>query len=191
MAIISIDNSLEEVWKLVWEELEKAPADRSHPFRLLNLGTQMEEQVKQRYVVLRDVTGNNKFIVFTDYRSAKVEQLQQNPQASLLAYHPEEKFQVQVDVHCILHHQDPFCQAYWKSIPEALKKAYTSRLAPGSTIPHPSTAHDWIETINGQHFCVLEFTPVRMEVLQLAGLTHIRAEYDLTGENRKGRWLVP
>ncbi len=191
MAFITIDNTLAEVWELVWKQLRSAPSDRSHPFRLLNLGTQMEEQVRQRYVVLRDVTGNNKFIIFTDLRSAKVEQLQQNPQASLLAYHPEEKFQVQVDVHCILHHQDSFCQAYWKSIPEPLKKAYTSRLAPGSTIPHPSAAHDWIGTINEQYFCVLEFTPLRVEVLQLVGLAHLRAEFDLSRENGKGKWLVP
>ena len=191
MTLISIDNTLAEVWELVWTQLREASSDRSHPFRLLSLGTQMGERVRQRYVVLRAVTAENKFIIFTDLRSAKVEQLKQNPRASLLGYHPEEKFQIHLDVHCTLHHRDSFSQAHWGSIPEPLKKAYTTRLAPGTPITHPGEAHQWPEEMKNEHFCVMVFTPKEMEVLQLNQLEHVRAMFEITPEGEKGQWLVP
>ncbi len=179
-----------EIWQTLKHELHRGALDLKHPFRYVNLGTQTISGPEIRTVVLRSVSKNLEFYVFTDLRSAKVEELRQSPLACLHFYHPVKRVQIRIHAKANLHCQDELSRAFWAKVKDDAQKAYTSTLAPGMGISAPEDANDWLEPGEDRYFAVLRFIPERVEVLQLNGIHHLRLVF-LRSEDWRGSWLVP
>ncbi|MBA4300988.1 MAG: general stress protein [Cyclobacterium sp.] len=185
------ENELQsEIWKSISHELHRGALDPKHPFRYVNLGTIGETSPEIRTVVVRSVSKELEFHIFTDSRSEKVNELSANPSATLHFYHPGKRVQIRIKAKAEIHNQNEVSKDFWPKVQGEAQKAYTSTLAPGTPISDPNEAFDWKETGDDQFFTVLKFIPESIEALQLNGLKHLRILFSKS-ENWKGQWLVP
>lgn len=187
--LIEIDDTLEEVLKNVRHEIRRATLDKKHPFRFVVLGTQ-SHLIAMRYVVLRKVDEQFNLLLYTDYRSRKVNELIEVPKAQLLFYHPQKKIQVVVTCEATVHRGDEIAKTHWQNVQGDGKKAYCSLKAPGEPVAAPEDAFDWDEDFTSGYFTVLSMKPTQIEVLQLRGLEHLRAIFE-EQTDWKGQWVVP
>lgn len=179
-----------EIWKSLSHELHRGALDSKHPFRYVNLGTIGKTGPEIRTVVVRSISKNLEFFIFTDSRSEKVDELSVNPLASLHFYHPGKRVQIRMKAMTEIHHQDELSKAFWTKVQGESQKAYTSTMAPSTPISDPNEAFDWPEVMDDQFFTLLKFIPESIEALQLNGLRHLRILFT-EKENWKGQWLVP
>ncbi|MEM6628998.1 MAG: pyridoxamine 5'-phosphate oxidase family protein [Bacteroidota bacterium] len=189
--LITKESSLEEVWQVAWDYLRRAAVDKGHPMRYLTLATSGPPDIGLRMVVLREIQQDLSLLMYTDARSAKVRQIRENSLTSILAYHPKHKVQIRLQGESLLHQRDVLAQAAWQRVQGPPQKAYNSLLPPGEEVSTPSEAHRWPEEMDEGHFCLIQFRPLELEVLQLNGLAHIRALFTISANERKGKWIVP
>lgn len=182
--------SPDEIWKILIQELERGYLELDHPFRFVTLGTLGQNGPEVRTVVLREFEKIMDLYVFTDFRSEKVRELRADPLATLHFYHPNERAQIRVKAKAEIHHLDLVSSAFWNTLKGDSKKAYQSKLDPGTEIPNPEEAFHWSKDAGDHFFTVLRFIPHSIEALQLDGLRHLRIVF-LKSEGWKGRWLVP
>ncbi|MGY6558752.1 MAG: pyridoxamine 5'-phosphate oxidase family protein [Nitritalea sp.] len=189
--LISPGTDLETVFKDLKHELHRAVLDRRHPFRLVMLATVDEGQPDARYIVLRQVTQELRFLFYTDGRTPKVRQLEQNPQAALLFYHPGQRAQVRVLGHFEILQQGSLWEEHRQRVQGEALKAYSPTLAPGRIIQQPEQAYAWEK--EHDWFTLLAFRPKSMELLQLQGLEHLRAyfRYEQASNTWKKEWVAP
>lgn len=179
----------DEIWQAVKHELHRGALDAKHPFHWVNLGTVSNEFPSVRTVVLRKLTEELHFFVYTDYRSEKCSDLKQNSHATLHLYHPKKQVQIRVKVQTILHFQDEMSNKLWQTIPSHRRSEYTGSQAPGTKISSPDDG--WKEGDSNIHFfTVLEFIPQELEVLQLSKNGHLRIVFNEENE-WEGNWLTP
>ena len=183
------NESLEEIWKAVKHELHRGALDPKHPFHWINLGTVSGNFPAVRTVVLRKLSEEFQFLVYTDHRSEKCSDLRNNPNASLHFYHPKKQVQIRIKAQAILHFGDDLANEHWNSIPPHRKSEYTSPQAPGTPLSKPG--NDRIERDGSGHFfSVLEFTPIEIDVLQLQKTGHLRVSFSKETD-WKGIWVAP
>lgn len=189
MMLFQNTDTLEEIWQAVKHELHRGALDAKHPFHWVNLGTVSGEFPSVRTVVLRKLNQELDFFVFTDYRSEKCSDFRQNPNAVLHFYHPKKQAQIRVKAQTKLHFQNECAVEFWNTIPNHRKSEYTGAQAPGTPISHREKG--WKEENSSEHFfCVLEFSPVEIEVLQLRRDGHLRVHFSKKAD-WEGSWLVP
>ena len=176
------------IWQTLLHEIHRGALDPKHPFRYLTVATVGEQFPQVRTVVLRQFTADLEFLVYTDARSSKVQELLKVPQVSLLFYHPKKQVQVRVQALATIHVEDELAQANWKRVSDKRRVEYQSELGPGRRINHPKDG--WESSSEHSYFSVLKFSPLSLEVLQLAREGHLRIQYDLAS-GWQGSWLVP
>lgn len=170
----------------VTSEFSKSVADSNHPFRNFSIATvDSDKKVRQRTVVMRNFKDNNKVTFYTDTRSAKVNDLYEHPQVSLLFYAPQWKIQVICDGQAILKSD--------QSLPEKMKNNratndYSSIPAPGSVIDYPEMVQYDPSTIN---FAIVEVSITKLEYLKLDREGHVRALFQRVDSNWQGMFLAP
>ena len=89
--LFSTTDSLADIWQTLLHELHRGALDPKHPFRYLTVATIGEQFPQVRTVVLRQFTADLEFLVYTDARSSKVQELLEVPRVSLLFYHPKKE----------------------------------------------------------------------------------------------------
>lgn len=189
--LLDTEQSKEATWQTVKHELHRGALDRKHPFRFVTLSTYGDHGVQARWVVLRKVSQDLRFFMYSDIRTQKVKDLQAHPQAHLLFYHERKKVQIRCEGEIRLHHQNELSQNHWEHVQGAGKKAYTPNIAPGTEIEHPKEAHQWTTEWEDQYFVVLEFTPTAFDVLQLNQLEHIRIRFCKEEGEWVKTWIAP
>ncbi len=177
-----------QIWQTVLHELRRGALDSKHPFRFLTLATAGTNFPQVRTVVLRELSSSVEFLVYTDFRSAKVQDLLKIPRVSLLFYHPKKQVQVRVKALATLHVADELAQEHWKRVSEKRQSEYKNELVPGTRIEKPELG--WEIQADNAHFSVLKFSPISIEVLQLGKKGHLRILFELTS-GWQGNWLVP
>lgn len=185
------ENKPTEIWQMVVHELHRGALDSKHPFRYMNLGTNGKDFPEIRTVVLRKVDEDLNCFVFTDFRSAKVREIQSDPLVSLHFYNAKQRVQLRIQSKALIHNQNQVSGKYWTQVQGDAQKAYNSILAPGSKIETPEQAFEWPDKMDSQFFSVLELIPQSIEGLQLDGLNHLRINFSKKLGNWEGEWLVP
>lgn len=160
---------------------------KKHPFRYPSLGSIENNSPTQRTVVLRDTTKDFELIMFTDERSDKIKQLEINPNASLLFYHPKKLLQVKVEGQMKIIRSGKEYEDYWSRVQGKSQKDFITKNPPGTSIDNPDEV-DYNE--NEHHFCLLKLVPEQMEFLQLKRPNHIRARFNKS-TNWEGQFLNP
>lgn len=193
-------NTLPEVEAACWRALAAAPQQHGHAWRLMTLATVARAEDGEawpdaRTVVLREVQAEQRQLVFyTDARSAKAGQLQQQPQGVLVLWSRELGWQLRLQVLLTLQTSGLAVSSRWAQVkltpsamdylapwpPGAPLQADATEGAPPAT--HPAPPRD-----SRHHFAVVTAQVQAMDWLELHPEGHRRAAFDAKG----ARWLAP
>lgn len=197
-------SSLTELETAVWRELARAPRDKHHEWRNLVLATTDGEVGDARTVVLREVDAQSKrLMVFTDQRSAKVQQMLDHPQGTLVMWSARLGWQLRCRVTLTVEFSGLAVSSRWARVmlsPAA--QDYLSPLPPGAALTQkaspsndgtstdavpPDDAHARLQTVDHPraHFAVVHAQVQSLDWLELRANGHRRAL--LTGTD--SRWI--
>ena len=191
MAIISHNNNIDEIPNLVFLELSRAASKKKHPFKNVVLTTINEKNPKSRWVVFRKLTHNKNLLIYTDFRSKKIQELRKNLKCGLLFYQNKQGLQVHFNASCTIHHNNEFTKKYWQFIAGSSSENYTTVYPPSTAINTICDGHRIDKNLNDRYFSIIEFYPSEMSVLQLSREGHIRANFIKVDNNWKGFFIVP
>lgn len=191
MMFFDKNNKLSEIFNFIFSALNLAARNPEHPFRIMSLATTKQQVPRIRYVVLRGMNSSGYLYFFTDFRTQKTEHIQANPEVALLFYDPKERVQLRIQGTALIHRNNSLAEEYWKTVPGDAKKAYNPLVPAGTVISHPQEAYAWPEDLKNTNFAVVEVIPSEMDILQLDGLNHIRANFLRKGGNWKMDWVAP
>ncbi|WP_127844436.1 pyridoxamine 5'-phosphate oxidase family protein [Psychroflexus aestuariivivens] len=180
---------LDKIRKKAEEELQSGVSEKNHAYRFATLASIRNNQPKCRTIVLRAVENNFNIIFYTDSRSDKVEDFQNNPNASALFYNHDSLLHLEVRGKAKVITDPNLINAHWEQVKDHSTKDYTTEKAPGTRIKHP----DEVEySENNTNFSVVELVANEVEVLQLKRPNHIRSRF-YKNENSKwiGKFLNP
>lgn len=169
----------------LFKDLELATLDRKHPFRFCYLATTEVDNVPaQRMVVLRSILPTNEMLIFTDYRTPKVQQIKQQDQVSLLFYHPGRQLQIRFQAIASIHHQDALCLQEWSKLSDHGKNDYQTTLPPASNLSNSEHGPIHNPELGSNFFSTISLKPINIDVLQLSRAGHQR----MVGQFENGEW---
>ncbi|WP_158858774.1 pyridoxamine 5'-phosphate oxidase family protein [Lunatibacter salilacus] len=189
--LITKNNELSEVLKIVLDALKSAAKDTGHPFRFMSLATIHQQVPDIRYVVLRAMDAEGCLYFFTDYRTQKIGHIRANPDVALLFYDSEKGVQIRMQGTALVHRNNAVAEKFWMTVEGEAQKAYNPVLTPGTLISHPVEAYNWPENMGNSNFSVVQIVPSEFNVLQLDGMNHIRAKYVRNDDKWKMDWIAP
>nr|MBC7614191.1 pyridoxamine 5'-phosphate oxidase family protein [Pseudopedobacter sp.] len=197
MPLLHHDNSIElnDIIKNCWDELTLAARSSTHPYHFPVLATNHQNEVELRTVVLRAVIQNEESLVFySDFRSPKINQIQENPQVSWLFYSGESRIQIRIKGLAKIHHQDEISHQYWKLLKSRNKRDYATILSPSSTINNNKEV-DYIKDGNDEqlfdHFVGVTTEVTEIDWLRIGSDSNKRARFLKEKSGFMGEWLVP
>lgn len=142
-----------------------------------------------RTVVLRKILDKRELVFYTDRRSPKVAQFEQNKNAVVLLYDRTAQLQLRIQGAIKIDTQSALYEDARDHIPTQAKVNYNTIYAPGSS------AHSIDPDRNDEvlHFALLRFLPHTFDLLHLTPEGGKRIEVKSTSEGMLGeaRWLVP
>ena len=191
MAIISPNNNIDEIPNLVFTELSNGASKKKHPFKNVVLTTMTENNLKSRWVVFRKLTLEKNLLIYTDFRSKKIEELRKNLECGLLFYHNKQGLQVHFNASCTIHHNNELTKKYWPGIAGCSSENYTNVYPPSTPINTIYDGHKIDKNLSDRYFSILEFYLSEMSVLQLSREGHIRANFIKVDNKWKGFFIVP
>ena len=159
---------------------------KKHAFRFFTLATIASDgRPNVRTVVLRNFNPKDiSFTIYTDSRSQKLQELEQDKRAQLLFYDPKRMLQIVVSVVLLENINE---NKIYDDIPEHSKKDYSSIIIPGSKINSPDKLQF---NFSKGFFSKLIFKAEDIEYLRLKRPNHLRAFFKIE-DNWKGTFLVP
>ena len=178
-----------QIFKEIQDELLKGSTQKGHPFHYFTLATVgLERLSRQRIVVLRKVSDKLQLSFYTDFRSKKIIHIKENNKVGLLFYNPEKLLQIKIEGPATIIKGKSIEETYKQDVPEQMRKAYTTALAPGTPLEDSKP----IEYLNQEnHFCVVEVTPYKIEYLKLRDTEHLRVRFSKHDDGWSGEFLVP
>lgn len=178
---------LNQIFNDLKNEVKFGYLKKKHPFRYPYLATIKNNKPIQRTVVLRDATIDFDLLIYTDERSNKIKELERNPNASLLFYHPKKLLQIKIEGCIQIIRSGKNYEDHWSRIQGKSKNDFISKNAPGTAIDNPDhVEYNEVE----HHFCLLKLVPESIEYLQLKRPNHIRARFD-NSTQWEGQFLNP
>jgi hypothetical protein len=175
--------SLPEIETACWMELERAAAERAHPWRTMALATTDGHEAHARSVILREVDAEGReLLFFTDARSTKVRHIDSHPRGTLLLWSPALGWQLRLHVTLEVEREGLAVSSRWarlKLTPAA--QDYLSPLPPGEPLrPAPERSSRGHFALVHAHVCALDWLELRPQGQR-------RACFDTAG----ARWLQP
>ena len=175
--------------KEIRHELQMGTTNKNHPFRYCTFATVgLDRVARLRTVVIRNMTDDFVFSIYTDKRSKKVIHIKENKMVSMLFYHPNKLMQIKVEGTAVINKNPEVLKALWKKVDQSSQKDYTTALPPGSTVVNPNQV-EYLR--NEDYFCLLEVHPFKIEYLKLIKPHHLRVRYSFIENHWKGEFLVP
>lgn len=180
---------LNDLFHEAWAALKIAASGKEHSFNCCSLATVGKNAtVRQRTVILRGITEDNSLLFYTDLRSTKIRQVQNNAKANGLFYDPKTQLQLIFKGEILVHTDSELWEEHRHKIDGKAVNNYNTLLPPGKPIKNPFT----VERTQKLHFALLEFKPIRMELLKLKeDSNHLRARFRLDNGIWKQTFLVP
>jgi hypothetical protein len=184
-----------------WSLLERGVRDRRSPFHAPNVATLSADGPQVRTVTLRHADRATASVRFNaDARGGLVQQLGDDPRASMHAYGVAEKTQLRLRARAVIHRMDEMAAAAWRTTALSAKRCYLVP-QPGSPSAHPSSglpallerrAPTVAETEQVYSlFCVVELKIDRIEWLYLHAIHKRRARFSLIDGRWTSQWLTP
>jgi hypothetical protein len=169
----------QEIQDQIWRELSRACKDRHHEWRTPVLSTVNHEgQINARTVVLRAAdSATQELTIFTDSRSAKVQECRDNPNALFVFWSKRLNWQLRIKVQVQVIEQGDEVISMWNQIKGSRAAAdYTSFIAPGTPIlPSLSDTHN--DQAEQTYFTILKAQVLQIDWLELSRQGHRRAQF--------------
>lgn len=174
--------------RAIWRQLEAAPRDRAHGWRVASLATLGEDgEAQVRSVVLRDVdTAARTVVIYTDARSPKAAQLARHPRGQLLCWCGVRSWQLRMDVSAEVQTSGLDVSSRWarlKLSPGA--QDYLSPVPPGTPL---ADVRPVVERASRNHFALIVAQVHDIDWLELSEDGHRRARFAADGSHT---WLQP
>ncbi len=199
--MIDKNASLKQILDHAWDLLLQGSQDKEHPFRYPALATFDAKQIHQRTVVLRQTdTRQRKLICYSDFRTRKIQDLQQKQQANWLFYDHSSKEQLRVSSLATLVYQTEEARQVWDAIPPKGRADYIGPVAPGTPADQyiSNLPADFVKEQNEENtaegfknFCIVSCEVYQVEYLQLMKGGHLRAAFWYEADQWKKQWLAP
>jgi pyridoxine/pyridoxamine 5'-phosphate oxidase len=196
-------HALSSIHSQFWKLLNTAARGNEAGWRLPVLATSMQNGCRQRTVVLRNVQTDRASLLFhTDKRSPKVQQIEADPNVSLLFYDHDLAAQLQIEGTANIHQNDDLATMVWEEGTPASLKMYCAPLVPGvvcqtAEFNTPASLQgripDRAEILSGQStFCVIEVVANTIEWLRLSRDGNLRARFFYeAGRLQTAEWMAP
>lgn len=183
-------STLAAIEQACWQQLAACTRERGHEWRVMALATVEAGEPQARSVVIRDVSADERVLMFyADARSPKIAQVQAEPRATLLAWSRTLSWQLRLKVELSVQTSGLEVSSRWaqlKMTPGA--QDYLSPLPPGTPIEQPlSRPTAAPERSSREHFAVVSARVRSADWLELHAQGHRRAMFDERGP----RWLQP
>jgi len=176
----------------LFKELGRASVDDKHPFRFCYLATTEVDHVPaQRTVVLRRILPSGEILIFTDYRSPKVQEIKQQNQVALMFYDPLQKLQIRFQALATIHHQDALCLREWSKLNDHQKNDYQTTLPPGSDLLDQELTSSQDSSLGSNFFSMISLKPLNIDILQLKPNGHQRMVGKYENREWSGRRVMP
>lgn len=170
-------------------ELQLGITEKGHPFRCFALGSLgLKDHVGLRTVVLREVSEDLRLTFYTDNRSPKMTEIQQNDSVSALFYHPEKNWQLRIKGNAEIEGNRVLLDDIWENLPQHSKKDYTTATAPGSLLGGMDEL-TYLDAKN--HFSMVHIVPTFIDFLKLGNSHHTRIQFSQVDGDWKGAFKVP
>ncbi len=178
-----------DLFEETWKELRYGYEEYDHPFKSCCLATiELSGNIKQRTVILREVTEEKTLLFYTDVRSDKISHLRKNPSTSVLFYNPRNNLQLSLCGTVRIHADTQVWTDHFHTIEGRSLNDYNTEDAPGKPIKNPIN----VRRTKKINFAVLEFIPASIEYLKLRQEPNrIRAYFELRDQEWKKTFLVP
>ena len=200
MTAAATATATEDLWQQAWESLRQGKIQSRSPFHQGVLATQTERGPEARYVVLRQVDEQNARVYFhTDSRSPKVNQIKNAPELAWCFY--GDGLQLRLQGKARLHQGNAIAREGWQQASPMSQRAYLSTHASGTVLLKP--VHEKSVTLGNvamsaeesetsfSHFMLVEFQVLELEILLLKSSGHLRALFNISGNERQAQWLAP
>jgi hypothetical protein len=122
-------------------------------------------------------------LCYTDARSDKAKQINQNPGVSWLFYDPGERRQVRLEGQGFIHTDDDIAEAEWAGTSEAHRRLYAG--------PAPGFAPRQDQSPARSHFAVIRCRVGAVDWLDLKAPGHRRARFTWRNGNWRADWIAP
>lgn len=107
-------DTLEEILRTSWNLLFRGAVQNRHPYHTPVLATTNGKVPNARTVVLRETQiDNRQLLIYTDRRTAKIEDLRQCPFASLVFWDKGKSVQIRAKGKVHIHHQNELARTKW------------------------------------------------------------------------------
>lgn len=191
-------DTLPDILSGIWSKLAAAADKAERPWGVAVLSSVGTAGGVGRTVVLRQVDEKQSaLLAFTDRRSRKVEELQQQPHACWTFYDPVERQQLVARTSIEILTEGALVDSCWRSSrPESLH-CYLNECAPGTVLaekPRPIANSLQLTELAGgrQNFVVLRALVLEFDWLQLSRTGNIRARFSWHGDAvPQSAWLMP
>ena len=183
-----------------WNELATA-GSKDAVFNNITLCNYASDGINAYTVVLRGADATiGSIIVYTDYRSPKVDQLHLNNNVTVVAYSEDKKVQLILKGEAIVNYQDDVSERYWKESGYKGRRSYLAQPAPSTVVDEPTDGLAYLNSIEFEeqdpagyeNFAVISVKANFMEYLQLDREGNRRAKFKRDkNEEWDGAWLIP
>jgi hypothetical protein len=166
----------------LWHRLSVAVGNAADPWRYPALATIGALGPQARVVGLRGADQDLARVeVHTDSRTPKVTELQDDPRAQLLFWHPDHQEQLRLSVRFDVREGE---EEKWARIPEEAQGNYGTTPAPGRPISGPD---DYCREPSIDRFTVLSGEVISIDAVNLRTTPHRRAQWF----NGTWAWVAP
>lgn len=185
-----------DLFKQIMDHLTQASIERS-PFTLMQLATiNSKNEPKLRTIVLRDFNAEKAIIsFFTDTRSQKIEEINNNHKVALVAFDPK-GIQLRIEGEANIIQDTQTKKEAWHKLKQHTHLLFKTSVSPGKKIASPHEVKYIDEEYGNKEpsifFDLIDIHITSLEWLDLNENPHIRCffEKDKNGE-WQGQWLAP
>lgn len=183
----------DEAAEFAERQITRSVADTKHPFRYPVLSTLINGRPESRILVLRKVTAPMlTLLMYSDLRTGKVRALEENPEASVLFWHPKLSVQVRAATRASVVRSGDLWEEAWKNVAPERKAEYNTKNPPGTAFGPVHAAADVRDELTSESFGLIRLEVYAAEVLMLRRSGHLRASWAYEdGRRSSALCLVP
>ena len=171
----------------IWSELQNACIEKNHAWRTPTLATvDAHGYPNARTVVLREVdTNQQNFVIYTDRRSPKVQDLLECNRAEMVFWSTSLNWQLRAKTEITVLTDGTLVEQAWDKVKNSVAATdYLRNQLPGAVIQQ---ANDTSQTTKEHQLCVLRAHVEELDWLELSRAGNRRLKI----QGNKANWLVP
>ena len=176
----------------VWAALMTGARPSRTPFTVLQLATSgLDGAPKVRSVILRGADAERGAVsLFTDVRSAKIEEIRHQPRVSLLGYDADAGFQIRLEGKATIDTEGPEKAAGLGGLSISYPRVLPASAAFRDPDLRSSETAPADDVDDERHFAVIVVSIIRIDWLDISRPLHLHAVFQRDGCDWRGGWVA-